>query len=97
MVLMLGALGLTVARWLVEAGRTLEDESLRKTLARVRELSDRTGAVVYLPQLAEIEARAASLAGNGALHRERLDEALRLSREVGATGHLERLERESGE
>jgi hypothetical protein len=84
------------AHWLVAAGRTLEDEALQEALLRVREVIDRTGAVVHSPQLSEIEARAASLAGNDALHRERLDEALRLYREVGATGHVDRLEGESG-
>ena len=84
------------ARWHVEAGRPLEDESLVKAFARARALSAQTGAVIYSPMLAEIEARAASLAGNEALHRERLDEALRLYREVGATGHVDRLTGESG-
>jgi class 3 adenylate cyclase len=82
------------ARWLVASQRTLSDESLRSTVDRARALIERMGSVVHAPKLVEIESRAARLAGEEALHRERLAEARRLYQEVGARGHLERLAQE---
>jgi class 3 adenylate cyclase len=82
------------ARWLVASGSTLSDERLATALDRAHLLIEQMGSVVHAPRAVEIESRVARLAGDEALHGERLAEARRLYEEIGARGHLERLARE---
>jgi hypothetical protein len=66
----------------------------RDVLARARELVEETEARVYVPFIAEEEARLAQLEGDQSAFERQLRDAHRLYTEVGATGHAKRLARE---
>jgi hypothetical protein len=52
---------------------------------------------VYTPRLLELRGRLAAALGDAEASRRMLREALDLDREIGATGHAQRLARELGE
>ena len=63
-------------------------------LERADQTLQKTGLRYRLPQLCELRAELARQRGDAAARDAMLREALRLYREMGAPGHLERLARE---
>jgi class 3 adenylate cyclase/tetratricopeptide (TPR) repeat protein len=69
-------------------------EAAAHALDRAEALVARTGARVYAPVVCEIRAGLAAARGDVDAHTRLLRRALELFREIGATGHAERLARE---
>jgi predicted ATPase/class 3 adenylate cyclase len=65
-------------------------------LARAELLIDESGAHAFLPRLLELRGRLAAALGDADASRRLLREALAIDREIGATGHAERLAKELG-
>jgi tetratricopeptide (TPR) repeat protein len=78
------------------AARCGEEAEARAALARARELAASTECRLLVPAIHEAAAVLAASLRNTEQHRAELHQALQLYRELGATGHAERLERELG-
>ena len=75
----------------------LESEGpIGAALTRAVERIEEFGARVYRPQVCEERAELARLRGDETARTRELREALRLYREMGATGHAKRLAEEIG-
>jgi tetratricopeptide (TPR) repeat protein len=69
---------------------------IESALARAEQLVESTRARVLSPRILELRARLAAALGDAGAADRALRQALALDREIGATGHAERLARELG-
>lgn len=84
------------AHVLLRAEGSAASAEIEDTLARVSTLVEETGARCRTASIEELRAELAGMRGEGAARENRLREAHRLYREMGATGHAERLARDLG-
>ncbi len=87
---------LALARIQLSTGDPAVSEDAATWLARAEQTMHATGFRVRLPELFELRAELAQHRGDAPGREQALRDALRLYREMGATGHAERLGRELG-
>ena len=85
---------LAQARVLLGSAGVAERAAIEGALARALELTEATGARVFAPLIHLERAELARLGGDPEAREAQLREAHRLFTEIGATGHVERLELE---
>src|SRR5439155_6682725 len=83
------------ARVLLTAGRVEDVEEIERALEMASAIVDRCGATLYEGAIREERSRLARLLGKIDEAERELAAALRVYREIGATGHLERIAAET--
>jgi class 3 adenylate cyclase/tetratricopeptide (TPR) repeat protein len=87
---------IALAHVLRSADGLAAEREIEAALERALELIEETGSRVFVPQVHKERAELARLRGDDATREQELREVHRLYTEMGATGHAERLARESG-
>ncbi len=82
---------LSRARVLLAYGRAQDADEIERAIEAASAIVDRCGATLYEASLHEERSRLARLLGRGDEAERELAAALRVYREIGATGHLERI------
>jgi len=79
------------ARVLLAGGRAEDGDEIERAIEAASAIADHCGATLYEAAIHEERSRLARLLGRGGEAERELAAALRVYREIGATGHLERI------